>query len=241
MGSMLHLPCSTAVMGFLGCWPTCASELCLVQRELAAEHPPAWHPPARAFTIGGCFVCFARGACGRGISGEPGWAGAALAVGTRIIGSAAVQGLAGDSYQPGLLALREGRLLETAVRALPRKPHVLLVNATGRDHPRRAGLAVQLGAVLDLPSVGVTHRPLLAHGEWPPSEAGARSALLIDGEQVGCWLRTRRRARPVAVHPGWGTGLDTACAVVLATVGRVRAPEPLREARRVARSARAGV
>jgi len=51
-----------------------------------------------------------------------------------------------------------------------------LVNATGRDHPRRAGLALQLGAVLDLPSVGVTHTPLLAQGEWPPGEAGARSA-----------------------------------------------------------------
>ncbi|MBV8941103.1 MAG: endonuclease V [Solirubrobacterales bacterium] len=43
---------------------------------------------------------------------------------------------------PGTLALREGRLLEAAVRALPAMPDVLLVNATGRDHPRGAGLAV---------------------------------------------------------------------------------------------------
>src|ERR1019366_7253372 len=106
-------------------------------------------------------------------------------------------------YEPGLLALREGPLLEAAVRALARMPDVLLVNATGRDHPRRAGVAVQLGAILELPTVGVTHRPLLAGGDWPPDQAGARSPMQIGGEEVGCWLRTRPRARPLAVHPGW--------------------------------------
>jgi len=191
--------------------------------------------------IGGCFVCFARGAGGRGTAGEPGWGGAALAIGSRIVTSAAILGQAGHPYEPGLLALREGPLLEAAVRALPQLPDVLLVNATGRDHPLRAGLALHLGAVLELPTVGVTHRPLLAQGKWPPDDAGARCPLLIDGEQVGCWLRTRPHARPLALHPAWRTNTDTACAVVLAAVGRVRAPEPLREARRVARRARAGV
>ena len=50
------------------------------------------------------------------------------------------------------------------MRALPVAPEVLLVNATGRDHPRRAGLAFHLGAVLGLPTVGVTTRPLVAQG-----------------------------------------------------------------------------
>jgi deoxyribonuclease V len=125
------------------------------------------------------------------------------------------------------------------VRALPCPPDVLLVDATGRDHPRRAGLALQLGAMLDLPTVGVTHRPLLAEGRWPPAQAGARSPLMLDGAAVGCWVRTRAGARPLAVHPAWRTDPATACAVVLAATGRVRAPAPLREARRVARATRA--
>ncbi len=159
----------------------------------------------------------------------------------RIVASAVVSGQVAAAYEPGLLALREGRLLEASIRALPQLPDVLLVNATARDHPRGAGLALQLGAVLELPTVGVTHRPLLASGEWPAQGAGARSSLLLGRETVGCWLRTRPRARPLAVHPAWRTDLDTACAVVLAAVHRVRAPEPLREARRVARRARADV
>ncbi len=137
-----------------------------------------------------------------------------------------------------MLALREGALLEAAVRALPQPPDVLLVDATGRDHPQRAGLALHLGAVLDLPTVGVTHRPLVAEGEWPPDERGARSPLTVDGELVGYWLRTRAGTRPLAAHAAWRTDPETAAEVVFATC-RARTPEPLRQARRRAREARA--
>jgi deoxyribonuclease V len=140
-------------------------------------------------------------------------------------------------YEPGLLALREGAVLEAAVRALAEPPDVLLVDATGRDHPRRAGLAVHLGAVLDLPTAGVTHRPLAAEGEWPPDERGACSPLRLGGEVVGYWLRTRAGTRPLAVYAAWRTEADTAADVVLATC-RARTPEPLRAARRRAREAR---
>jgi deoxyribonuclease V len=114
-----------------------------------------------------------------------------------------------------------------------------LVNATGRDHLRRAGLAVHLGAVLDTPTVGVTHRPLYARGEWPEARRGAWSPLIVEGEEVGAWLRTSARARPLAVHAAWRTDVETAVNVVLVASGRYRTPEPLRHARRLARTARA--
>jgi deoxyribonuclease V len=115
---------------------------------------------------------------------------------------------------------------------------VLLADATGRDHPRGAGLATALGAVLDLPTVGVTHRPLVAGGEWPDDRRGATAPLRIGDETVGCWLRTRTRARPLAVHPAWRTDLDAAIEVVLGATRRVRTPEPLRTARTAARRER---
>jgi deoxyribonuclease V len=115
---------------------------------------------------------------------------------------------------------------------------VLLVDATGRDHPRRAGLALQLGAVLGLPTVGVTHRPLLAEGEWPADARGARSPLGLGGKLVGYWLRTRVGTRPLAVHAAWRTDPEAAADVVL-SVAHARTPEPLRRARRRAREARA--
>jgi deoxyribonuclease V len=147
--------------------------------------------------------------------------------------------LAGGPYLPALLALREGPLLEQAVRALPIVPEVLMVNATGRDHPRRAGLALHLGAVLGLPTVGVTTRPLVAEGPWPPDQRGATAPLWLGGEVVGCWVRTRTGARPVAVHAAWQTDPDHAVQVVLAATRRARTPEPLRRARTLARTRRA--
>jgi hypothetical protein len=123
-----------------------------------------------------------------------------------------------------LLPLREGPLLEQAVRALPTTPEVLVVNATGRDHPCRAGLALHLGAVLGLPTVGVTTRPLVAQGARPPDARGATAPLLLDNEVVGYWVRTRQGARPVAVHAAWRTDAQDAVQVVLAATRRARTP-----------------
>jgi deoxyribonuclease V len=202
------------------------------QFRLAALEAEPWRldPNAR---IGGVFVCFARGKSGPGRAGDPAWAAASVDAETVV-----APGHAGAPYEPGVLALREGPLLEAAVRALPQAPDVVLVDATGRDHPRRAGLALHLGAVLELPTVGVTHRPLMAEGDWPPDVRGARSPLLHERELVGYWLRTRAGTRPLAVHAAWRTDPDIAAQVVLATC-RARTPEPLRRARRRAREARA--
>jgi deoxyribonuclease V len=112
------------------------------------------------------------------------------------------------------------------------------VDATGRDHPRRAGLAVHLGQVLDMPTVGVTHRTLLAQGDEPATRRGAHCPLTLHGEHVGEWLRIQPRARPIAVHAGWRTDAETAVEVVMSAASRVRTPEPLRQARRLARLAR---
>ena len=150
-----------------------------------------------------------------------------------------MSGRADAPYEPGLLALREGPLLEAAVRALPEPPHVVLANASGRDHPRGAGLALHLGAALELPSVGVTDRPLLATGPDPAAGRGSTSPLMLDDSEVARRLRTRAGARPIVVHAAWRTDLDTAISVVLASTRRARTPEPLRRARRAARQARA--
>jgi deoxyribonuclease V len=219
-------------------WPASPDQLIVRQCEVAVASPALWRPHAGVLAIGACAVCFARGHSGRGSAGDRAWAAAAVLRGRQVIAEATAAGVAGAAYVPGLLALREGPLLEAAVRALGVWPDVLLVDATGRDHPRRGGLALQLGAILDLPTVGVTHRPLLAAGEWPEDRRGATAPLLLDGELVGVWLRTRAGARPVAVHIGWRTDLDTAVEAVQRAGNARRTPEPLRRARTLVRTSR---
>ncbi len=183
--------------------------------------------------MGACYTCFSQAEPGTGRPDDVGWAAAVY--GDEIAVTSAVSP---EGYETGMLALREGPLLEAAVRALTQRPDVLLVDATGRDHPRRAGLALHLGAVLDLPTVGLTDRPLLSSGDDPADERGAASPLTIDGEHVGYLLRTRAGARPICVHAGWRTMPETTVEIVLSVTGEMRTPDPMRAARSAARAAR---
>jgi deoxyribonuclease V len=221
-------------------WPVDVESLVARQRELADDIAPAWTPRRDGLRLGGCWTCFPRGLAGPGAAGDRAWSAAVVVAGDRLVDQVVRVGAAGAPYVPGLLALRVGRLLDQATRSLATRPDVLLVDGTGRDHPRGAGLALHLGAELGMPAVGVTHRPLVAVGDWPPDRRGAASPLRVVDDVVACWLRTRPGARPLVVHAGWQVDLAIAVEVVLGATRRSRTPEPLRLARQAAREARAG-
>ena len=250
-------------------WPDDGEAMIALQQGLAVEADTARRDEPAVLVgrplLGGCFVAFARGEAGPGHPGDHAWAaavtwrpiagardeGAALRGTSHELGprvahdtqeQAVVAGTVPASYEPGLLAMREGAILERAVRALAAPPDLLLVDASGLDHPRRAGLAIHLGHVLDVPTVGVTHRPLRARGAAEPSGTarGERSPIVVDGEVVACWVVTRAGTRPVVAHAGWRTtAAQAADVVLLASTPSSRTPVPLGEARRVAREARA--
>ena len=235
------------------------------EAETALDDDP-WIPPPRP-VVGGCFVAFARGEAGPGHPGDRAWAAAvawradALTDGRdrrvdshlrgmrspgqpRRADDVLAQAVAGErvpaAYEPGLLAMREGQVLATAVERLPQLPDVLLVDATGLDHPRHAGLALHLGAVVGVATVGVTQHPLVASGAFPPLRRGARAPVRVGERCVGHWVCTRTGARPLVAHAGWRTTPDVAAQVVVdASTEAARTPVPLQEARRVAREARA--
>ena len=220
-------------------WPDSASELVQIQEHLGAAAPSLWAPSGDRLLVAAAFVAFVRGEQGPGHPGDRAWVGAALVDRGRLVSSRVVPGVAGASYEPGLLALREGAMLADALAPLADHADVLMVDATGRDHPRRAGLAVHLGAMLDRPSIGVTHRRLHGQVVEPGVEAGSTVPVWVDDVAVARTVRTVAGVRPVVAHAGWRTTAFTAAQVVLATCGGARTPEPLRHARRLARTTRA--
>lgn len=234
----------------------------------AAVAADPWTPPAGRWAVSaGCFVAYARGEAGPGRPGDRAWAAAVVwtpagapgagqirrgdlrlrgrrgADGPRqasdVLAQAVIAGRVPSAYAPGLLARREGPILAAAVAALDRRPEVLLVDATGLDHPRAAGLAIHLGAVSGIPTVGVTRRTLEATGSPPPLRRGATAPVTLAGRRVGYWLCTRNGARALVAHAGWRTSPETAARVVLDTsTPSARTSVPLQEARRVARESR---
>jgi deoxyribonuclease V len=219
-------------------WPSDAATLQQVQRALAEAEADVTVPTAPI--MGASAICFDRNPTPPNTP-QRGWSGACLRFPARPPQINVASGTTSTPYRRGLLALREGPLREAALRGLPQLPEVVIVDATGRDHPRGAGLALHLGAVLGVPTLGVTDRPLIAQGA-DPSEVndwrGAIAPLRIGRQTVACWLRTRPGVRPVVVHPGWGVSLDRAVGLILLAARKARTPQPLRVARRAARVAR---
>lgn len=216
-------------------WPSTPDALAAEQARLAALSPPPWTPP-RAPRIGACAVVFGR--AGRE---DLAWAAAVVEQAGAVVTSCTHLARTDAAFRPGQLALREGHILEMAVRGLALRPDVLLVAGAGRDHPRGAGLALHLGAVLDLPTVGVTDDPLVAEGSAPDPAWASEAPLRRAGETVGYRVRTRGGAKPVVAHAAWRTSAEVAAEIVLGSCALARWPEPLRAARRIARELRAAV
>jgi deoxyribonuclease V len=142
-------------------------------------------------------------------------------------------------YVPGYLGFREAPALVAAWDRLAAKPGLLLVDGHGRAHPRRCGIAVHLGVLLDVPAIGVGKSLLCGQVEGElADEAGATAPLVDRGEVVAMAVRTRARALPVYVGVGHRISLESAVVTVLALSGGRRLPLPIRLAHDAANAAR---
>ncbi|MCU0631772.1 MAG: endonuclease V [Methanolinea sp.] len=142
-------------------------------------------------------------------------------------------------YIPGYFAFREIPALLHAFSLVAPLPDLLLVHGHGYAHPRRVGLATHLGAILQIPSLGVAGRGSLGmQASEPGTYRGATSPILLEGEVVGVLLRTREGNPPVYVSAGYRTTLVQAREYTLRCCRNSRFPEPIVRADRAARRMR---
>jgi deoxyribonuclease V len=144
-------------------------------------------------------------------------------------------------YVPGLLAFREGGPALDALARLSVDPDLLVVDGSGRVHPRQAGLATHLGVVLDCPAVGVAKSLLCGTLDDDPAgrPVGWRTPVRADdgvdapdGTVLGYAHQSRQFdsgvVNPLYVSPGHRTTAGTATDLVAACGGDYKLPEPTR-------------
>jgi deoxyribonuclease V len=142
-------------------------------------------------------------------------------------------------YIPGFLGFREVPALRAAWDGLAVTPDLVMVDGHGTAHPRGLGIAAHLGALLDIPTIGVAKSPLVGRPASPvPEEPGAAVPLLWKGVEIGTVLRTRRRSNPLYLSPGHRVAAASAVAWVRQSLRGYRLPEPTRRAHLAANAER---
>jgi deoxyribonuclease V len=132
------------------------------------------------------------------------------------------------------------RLLDAA-RAAGRVADLLMVDGSGILHPRRAGIATQLGVTAPMPTIGVIKKLLC--GQVDVANLGPEESrpVLDNDRAMGVAMRpTSRSRRVIFVSPGHRVNLARAELIVRRLLCGHRLPEPLYWADRLSRVAGQG-
>lgn len=119
-------------------------------------------------------------------------------------------------------------VLRTAMSDWPVLPDLVLVAGHGVSDATRAGLAVRLGVLMDLPTIGVALEADVGTSKPLHAMRGAFAPLREAGVQIGWILRSKIDDAPLIVSPGHRVSMAAAPELVLEVVRTARLPEPIR-------------
>ena len=132
-------------------------------------------------------------------------------------------------YVPGFLAFREAPNLLLTYEKLGQKPDVIMVDGHGIAHPRRMGIATQLGILLGVPTFGVAKQRLTGTYAEPAPTKGSLTPLTDKtGELIGEVLCSKDKVKPIFISPGQRCDQATATRLTLACLRGYKLPEPTR-------------
>ena len=105
------------------------------------------------------------------------------------------------AYKSGFLFYKDGPAVIEAFNKLENKPDVLILKGNGILHPRRIGMASQVGILLDTATIGVAKRLMLGKV--------MEKTIYVEKEARGYKLITREHAKPIYISPGHKVSLKT--------------------------------
>jgi deoxyribonuclease V len=138
----------------------------------------------------------------------------------KLVDSAIHVGPLGMKYIPEFMGFSQGPLILNAYLKLKEKPDLLMVKGNGIAHPRRIGLASQLGLQIGIPTIGVTTKLLCGKLH--------EHKIIVDGETRGVEIPTREFSNPIFVSPGHLISINKAAEIVKhCIIPPHKLPEPI--------------
>jgi|Deesub1362A_J573_1020465.scaffolds.fasta_scaffold00139_44 deoxyribonuclease V len=136
----------------------------------------------------------------------------------KVLDTSVVVDVCDFPYIPSFLSFREGPASIRAIMHLKERADLLLVNGVGIAHPKGAGFASHIGVALDIPTIGITKKPLC--GEIIETE-GTERPILYEEKVVGYAMRN------IIVTPGHNVKTNDVPRLVLGLMKEHKLPEPL--------------
>ena len=131
-------------------------------------------------------------------------------------------------YIPGYFSLREYGLLLKAFKGLFIKPDLIIVNACGINHPRKCGLASQIGISTNTPTIGITKSSLSGTVDWlHVIRRGELEIYAVKLKKAIVGFMITRGKEKIVVSPGHLITLETALKIALELIDQRLTPMPL--------------
>ncbi len=124
----------------------------------------------------------------------------------KLVDSATAREPAKIRYMPGFMGFSHGPIIVNTFMKLKEKPDVMIVKGHGIAHPRRLGLASQIGLQLNLSTIGVGSELLCGKVQ--------DGKIMFEGEVRGAEYHTREFSNPVYVSPGHMISLNKSVEIV---------------------------
>ncbi len=135
-------------------------------------------------------------------------------------------------YIPSYLAFRELPAMLALMQKLKTEnklAEITLVDGNGTLHHRHAGIACQLGVLLDVATIGITKSLLYGRAEkdLQKLQPGEVCYIEADGQKLGAAFQSKPKTEPFFISPGHKIDLETAIEIARACLGEGRLPEPI--------------
>ncbi|UCD64292.1 MAG: endonuclease V [Candidatus Zixiibacteriota bacterium] len=131
-------------------------------------------------------------------------------------------------YVPGLFFYREGPAMLGALAKLQHEPDLIVVHGHGIAHPRRCGIACQIGLVVDRPTIGCARKLLTGQHRPVPPARGSYQPIVLKSREIGWAYRSKDNVKPIFISPGHRCDLPQAREMIVKNMRGFRLPEPLR-------------